>query len=140
MLIHCCRAILRIALLKLTRRPLISPPLPERDFDPANLPSLDFEMFESRSLPKQSSPSPSPSPSPTPDHLKNNHVSVDIPNPLLTEKPTDGTASPVERYLLPKALFPSSLKQPTFLVDSLSSPRDWLAELIHILRPLIYGG
>ncbi|GJJ08803.1 hypothetical protein Clacol_003022 [Clathrus columnatus] len=126
------KAILRIILLKITRRPLVSPPLPERDFDPANLPSLDPEMLQTPLSNKQA---PSSS---APDHLKNNHVNIDIPNPLLTEKPRNGTASPVESYLLPKALSPSSLKEPTCLINSLSSPKDWLAELTYVLRPLIY--
>lgn len=125
---------MRIILLKLTQRPLVSPPLPERDFDPANLPSFDPEMFETQPSAKEHSPSSS-----MPDHLKNNHVGFEAPNPLLTEKPTNGRASPVEHYLLPKALSPSFLKQPTCLINSLSSPRDWIAELTHILRPLIYG-
>jgi len=126
------KAILRLIILRITWRPLVSPPLPERDFDPANLPHLESEL---------SPPTPaisSSSPMLTPDHLKNNHISLDSPNPLLTEMPVNRSVSPVENFLLPKALSPSSLKPPTSLMRPLSTPKDWLSETAYILRPLIY--
>lgn len=74
----------------------------------------------------------------TPEHLKNNHVSLDqslYSNPALLS-----SERPVEEYLLPKALSTSSVKSPTALLQELGSPLEWLAEIIFILRPLIYGG
>lgn len=47
--------------------------------------------------------------------------------------------SPVEDFLLPKALSTASVKAPFALVKPLSSPRDWLVESLYILRPLTYG-
>jgi len=129
------KAILRLILLKITRRPLVSPPIPERDFDPSNLPSLDPEAPSSTLVP---SPSSSPIPLSTPEHLKNNHISLDAPNPLLTHASSSRSTSPVENYLLPRALSPSSVKPPTSLVRPLASAKDWMAEAVHILRPLVY--
>lgn len=128
------RAILRLMILKLTRRPSLSPPLSERDFDPATV--------ESNSV--SSSPTLAPSSQPdspvmTPDHLKNNHISLDCNNSLLNKPASLSSDAPIEEYLLPKALSTSSVKQPTALMRELSSPTDWMAEIVYILRPLIYG-
>jgi len=125
------KAILRLILLKITRRPLISPPLPERDLDPSNLPAPEPEATPSTPSEFVSSPLT------TPDHLKNNHISLDAPNPILSEKP-NGRASPVENFLLQKALSPSSVKPPTNLMRPLVSPTDWISEITYILRPLVY--
>ena len=126
-------ALLRFTLLRITRRPLISPPIPEREFDPAALPELSDTS--SPTLAPSSPPSSLPS---TPDHLRNNHVPLP-PHPLLTAPPPTQSPIPVEDYLLPKALTTSSVRTPTSLVRTLKNPKDWAAEVIHILRPLVYG-
>lgn len=46
---------------------------------------------------------------------------------------------PIEDYLMSKALSSDDLRAPTRLIDGLASPKDWLAELLFIARPLIYG-
>ena len=121
------RASLRLLLLKVTRRPLVSPPIPERDFDPTTLTSA---------FPPTLGPSsPQHSPPVTPDHLRNNVVPLP-PHSLLTPAQSDTSA---EDYLLPKALTTSSVKPSLTLLRSLSGPRDWIAESIYILRPLVYG-
>ncbi|KAK7064259.1 peroxisomal membrane protein PEX16 [Favolaschia claudopus] len=74
--------------------PLLSPPIPEREFDPSTLPA----------------PTDTPSP----------------------------TISSAEDYLLPKALTPSSVKPSHSLLTPLSSYRDWVAEILYIIRPLVY--
>jgi len=113
---------------------LVSPPVPERDFDIASLPPPS-----NSSSPTLAPSSPSVSPPQTPDHLKNNHIPLQ-PHYLLTPPPPPATpASPVDDFLLPKALSTSSVKAPFALVKPLSSPRDWLVESLYILRPLIYG-
>ncbi|KIJ32048.1 hypothetical protein M422DRAFT_185048 [Sphaerobolus stellatus SS14] len=129
------KAVLRLLLLKITRRPLVTPPLPERELDPANLPSLDIESSASAPT-TQPTETPVSGPS-TPEHLKNNHISLDAPNPLLSEKPT-GRSSPIENYLLPKALSPTSVKPPTTLLRPFGTPLDWISEVLYVLRPLIY--
>jgi len=45
----------------------------------------------------------------------------------------------VEDFLLPKALTTISVKPSLSLLKTLSAPQEWLAEIVHILRPLIYG-
>jgi peroxin-16 len=52
--------------------------------------------------------------------------------------PTQSDTS-IEDYLLPKALTTSSVKLSTALVKALTTPQDWLAEVIYIFRPLVYG-
>lgn len=46
---------------------------------------------------------------------------------------------PIEDYLMTKALSTDDLRAPTRLMDILASPRDWLAEVLFIMRPLVYG-
>lgn len=128
------RAILRLLILKLTKRPLLTPALPEREYDPASV-----QMQSGSSSPTLVPSSTSSSPIMTPEHLKNNHVSLDLDNPLLNTPSALNCDTPVEQYLLPKALTTSSVKNPLALMSELSSPTDWLCEFVFILRPLIYG-
>lgn len=128
------RACLRATLLRITRRPLLSPPIPERDFDPASLPPPSSNTSSPTLVPS----SPSWSRPATPEHLKNNHVPLPI-HPLLTQPSASRSDSSVEDYLLSKALTTSSVKEPASLVRALSSPVEWLSEIIYILRPLVYG-
>lgn len=138
--VHCClliriiRTILRLMILKITRRPGISPPLPERDFDPSNVvpPSTS-------STPTLAPSSQSSSPSMSPEHLKNNHLPLEVNNSLLTSPPPLTSDTPVEDYLLPKALSVNSVKSPTSIMRPLTSPSDWLSEVLYIMRPLVYG-
>jgi len=131
------KAGLRLFLLKLTRRPLVSPPIPERDFDPSTLPPTDEPIVPTHA--QDASPSGHlPTPITTPDHLKNNRVPLE-PHPLLSPSAAR-SASAVEDYLLPKALNAASVTPAGSLVKTLSSYRDWAAEVIYILRPLIYAG
>ncbi|KAL1690143.1 peroxisome membrane protein [Schizophyllum commune] len=100
------KAILRFLLLRITRRPILSPPIPEREFDP--------------------------------ESLTNNQVPLP-PHPLLTAPPISRSRNDVEDFLLPKALTPSVVKPPLALVRPFTSPTEWLAEIIYVLRPLIYA-
>ncbi|KAF9568428.1 peroxisomal membrane protein PEX16 [Agrocybe pediades] len=130
LLLEFTKASLRLLILKITRRPLVSPPIPEREFDPTMLASNSTS-----SSPTLAPSSPSLSPSATPDHLRNNLVPLP-PHPLLTSTQADTSA---EDYLLPKALTTSSVKPSTSLIRPFSSIRDWSAEIIYILRPLVYA-
>jgi len=132
-LLEIIKAALRLLLLRITRRPLLSPPIPEREFDPGSLPP-DSEA----SSPTLAASSPPSSPSSTPEHLKNNHIALPL-HPLLTPPPPAHSPVPVEEYLLPKALTTSSVKSPTALLKPLSSPKDWLAEIVYVMRPLVYA-
>jgi peroxin-16 len=79
--------------------------------------------------------SPSLSPPPTPDHLKNNHIPLPL-HPLFSGANTELSA---EDFLLPKAFTLSSVKPALRLVKALSSPLDWISEIIYISRPLVYA-
>ncbi|KXN90064.1 Peroxisomal membrane protein PEX16 [Leucoagaricus sp. SymC.cos] len=138
-IIEVIKAVLRLLILKVTRRPVLSPPLPERDFDPIMLPPSSVE-----SSPTLAPSSPAASLPTTPDHLKNNYLSLP-PHPLLTAPPPPMRSdTAVEDFLLPKALTTSSVKPSLTLLKTLSAPQDWLVEdwlveVIHVLRPLIYA-
>jgi peroxin-16 len=133
-LIECVKTILRLSLLRITRRPLVSPSVPEREFDLAALPPPS-----NTSSPTLVPSSPSSySPPTTPDHLRNNHIPLS-PHHLLIPAPPHKSLSPIDDFLLPKALSPSSVKAPSALMKPLSNPKDWLSEIIYIIRPLIYA-
>ncbi|KAF7306893.1 Peroxisomal membrane protein PEX16 [Mycena indigotica] len=131
-LLEIIKAILRLILLRITRRPLLSPPIPERDFDPESVPQENDASAQSVERSSGSS-----SPPATPAHLKNNRVPLP-PHSLLTTPPPPATESSVEEYLLPKALTTSAVKPSHTLMKTMASPRDWLAEIVYILRPLVY--
>lgn len=124
---------LKFTLLRITRRPLISPPIPERDIDPESLP-----LPSTHSSPTLVPSSLGSSPPSTPEHLRNNHEPLPA-HSLLTAPPPTNQTSVVEDFLLSKALTTSSVKNPTSLVKPLLSPQEWIAESIYIFRPLIYG-
>ncbi|CCL99040.1 uncharacterized protein FIBRA_01049 [Fibroporia radiculosa] len=132
-LLELVKAGLRLFLLRATKRPLLSPPIPEREIDPSSLPPESDTS--SPTLAPSSPPSSLPS---TPEHLKNNHVPLPI-HPLFTPPPPTQSPLAVEDYLLPKALTTMSVKTPTMILHPLSSSKEWLAEVIYILRPLIYA-
>lgn len=125
------KAAMRLFLLNLTRRPLVSPLVPERDIDPTSLPSPDTMQS-----PTQEPTTHLPSPLLTPDHLKNNTVPLE-PHQLLAAS-TRRSETAAEDYLLPKALTTASVKPSVSLIPTLSGPRDWAAEIIYVLRPLVY--
>jgi peroxin-16 len=127
------RAALRILLLKTTKRPLVSPTIPERDFDPTTLPPPS----SATSSPTLAPTSNVPSRLGTPDHLRNNHIPFE-PHPLLLPSSSHSETS-AEEYLAGKALTTASVKPSFSLLRKLSGPRDYLAEIIYILRPLVYG-
>ncbi|KAH9964291.1 peroxisome membrane protein [Russula dissimulans] len=131
-LLEAIKVVLKFVLLRITHRPLMSPPIPERDIDPESLPPPS-----TRSSPTLVSSSLGSSPPGTPEHLRNNHEPLP-PHPLFAAPPPTNKTSAVEDFLLSKALTTSSVKNPTLLVKPLLSPQEWIAESVHILRPLIY--
>jgi peroxin-16 len=134
LLIHFSRMLLRFILLKITTRPLMSPPIPERDIDPASLPTAS-----AHTSPTLAPTSPLSSRPPTPDHLKNNHTPLQPNALMLTPPPPARSDTSVEDYLLPKALTTSSVKPSLLLMKPLSSPLEWLSEFLYIIRPWLYG-
>ncbi|KAI0692789.1 peroxisome membrane protein [Cytidiella melzeri] len=126
------KAVLRLLILRVTRRPVLTTPVPERDFDPAAIPP--GSESSSPTLAPSSPPSSVPS---TPEHLKNNHVPLPT-HTLIMQPPPPTNQDPIEDFLLSKALSPSYVKAPTSLMKTLTSPKDWLGETLYILRPLVY--
>ncbi|PVG03432.1 peroxisome membrane protein [Serendipita vermifera] len=148
------KALLRLSVLVRTRRPLITPPIPERDVDPATLsnfveaheshsptlkpPRVHFETQEEtseedgRTAGRQQ----------LPQHLLNNHVPFNAtgkPHPLLSSlKDAPLTRTVIEDYLLPKALTPALIRSPVSLVHSVTGAAQWTSEILYILRPFIY--
>ncbi|KAJ8702546.1 hypothetical protein PTI98_001253 [Pleurotus ostreatus] len=134
-LLEIIKAALRFILMRVSGKPLVSPPIPERDIDPTSLPSPSSNA----SSPTLAPSSLGPSPLTTPEHLKNNYIPLP-PHPLLTAPPPPTRLdTSVEDYLLPKALTSSCVRPSLSLIRSLSSPKDWLSESIYVLRPLIYA-
>lgn len=58
---------------------------------------------------------------------------------MLTPPPPGRADTSVEDYLLPKVLTTTSVRPSLQLVKPLASIQDWIAEVMYILRPLIYG-
>ncbi|KAF9237324.1 peroxisomal membrane protein PEX16 [Melanogaster broomeanus] len=133
LLVEAIKVILRFMLLRITRRPLLSPPIPERDIDLNSFPPSSIH-----SSPTLVPTTPSSSPPSTPDHLRNNRVPLHPSSIMLTPPPPGRCDTSVEDYLLPKALTTSSVRPSLQLVKSLMSVQDWVAEAVYILRPLVY--
>lgn len=125
---HTSRSTLRMLLLRITHRPVVTPPTPERDIEPSQLRASSNQA--SATMPQTSEQGPSS----IPKHLQNNHVPLS-PHPILLPE----SRVTAEEFLLPKALTPDSVRPPISLIRPLSGPRDWLSETIYILRPLVYG-
>lgn len=131
-----CRASLKLILLRITRRPVLSPPIPEREIDPATLAEMET------SKPKRAVPSGTTLDDAPPAHLKNNKVHNQLPSPESSPRLSATPLPPqqmVEEFLLPKALTPLDVKPPQNLLRPLTGAKEWLSEMIFLLRPLIYG-
>ncbi|KAL7274496.1 hypothetical protein RUND412_002600 [Rhizina undulata] len=112
-LLEAMKAICRLLLLRLTNsRPLLTPPLPEREVDPATLEeSLD------------------PS-TPPPETWKMPRTGLSLPSlPATTQIP---------QYLLTKVLTAEDVKPPSQLLHRIRGT-GYFAEVLYILRPLIYA-
>ena len=128
------------------------PKLPPRMLIPPHSPHSPYRSPGPSSTPAPARPAPSPSTPPsaapssppssipsTPEHLRNNHIPLLPTHPLIVQPPPHADHAPVEEFLLSKALSPNTVKFPTSLLRRLNSPKDWLGEVLYILRPLIYG-
>lgn len=120
------KAICRLLLLRLTNlRPLLSPPLPERDVDPRTLeePSSAEEEFES-------DPSERPS-------ERSDDGSWTMPRTGLS-LPSLPDSSDISSYLLSKVLTADDIKPPKALLRPVNGKGE-LAEILYIIRPVIYA-
>ncbi|KAF8320256.1 peroxisome membrane protein [Clavulina sp. PMI_390] len=122
------KAFLRLIILRATRRPVVEPSLPDRDSDhPSSVETKPRPIIAQNANPH------------TPDHIKNNHGFFP-PSPISAPNPMLSTTRPIsiDEYLLTKALTPSSACPPTNLLVSLTTPKEWLSEILHIIRPFVY--
>jgi peroxin-16 len=136
------RVICRFGLLSLTKaRPLVSPPLPGREIDPqaleelANTPHTFQADMPSPSLSSQSSISED-----DPNHP------YTLPRTGLTLPSLSSTASPspfaggdgITSYLVSRVLTVEDIKPAAQLLPRLNG-LSWYAEVLYILRPLLYA-
>lgn len=111
------KAFCRLVMLHLTdKRPLLTPPLPERELENLVTPPSSAES------------SPPDSPPPEPLMYKMPRTGFNLPN-----LPTN-----ISHYLLSKVLTPDDLKPPPALLPLLHGSA-YLGEILYILRPIIYA-
>lgn len=120
------KAICRLLLLRLTKsRPLLSPPLPQREIDPSRL-----EQSENRESVDQDEVASTPSD-------RSDDAKWTMPRTGLS-LPSLPDSSDISNYLLSKVLTADDIKAPKTLLHRVSGKGE-VAELLYILRPVIYA-
>lgn len=124
-LLEVIKAVCRLLLLRLTNsRPLVSPPLPEREVDPSKL--------EESSREPSVADSASSAPDSTDDESQWTMPRTGLSLPSLPD------SSDISSYLLSKVLTADDIKPPKALLHRVSG-RGELAEVMYILRPVVYA-
>ncbi|KAF1353396.1 peroxisomal membrane protein pex16 [Delphinella strobiligena] len=119
-LLESMKAMCRLLLLRLTNsRPLLSPPLPEREVDPSTIDESQADGMES------------------PPSERSDEAQWTMPRTGLT-LPTLPSSSDISNYLLSKVLTADDIKPPKALLHRVSGMGE-LAEVLYILRPVIYA-
>lgn len=122
-LLEFVKAICRLVLLRITgSRPLLSPPLPQREVDPSTLDPQKDAPLEAEAQAEDAVSSDG---------------SWSMPRTGLS-LPTLPSANHISSYLLTKVLTADAIKSPQTLLHSIRG-RGELAEIVHILRPVIYA-
>jgi peroxin-16 len=123
-IIEIIKAACRLMLMHLTKsRPLVSPPLPEREVDPRSLePGSDHSDWNGMDQPESEGSS---------------DMSWTMPRTGLS-LPSLPDASDVSNYLISKVLTPDDVKPPVALLHRVTG-QGQLAEILYILRPVIYA-
>ncbi|ORY78615.1 peroxisome membrane protein [Protomyces lactucae-debilis] len=123
LLIETAKVFCRILLLQETGgRMLVFPHVPDREIDPAALEaSLDLQAFEEE---KRAGEHPDPK-------RLDRSTAEQLLDPFKTQEA-------VTAYLLTKTLYPRDLLPPSALMTQLS-PAGKIAEVLYILRPLVYA-
>ncbi|KAF2085740.1 peroxisomal membrane protein-like protein pex16 [Saccharata proteae CBS 121410] len=125
-LLEAIKAICRLLLLRLTNsRPLLSPPLPEREFDPS---MIEESTNSSASVLDETESPPSE---------KSDDANWTMPRTGLS-MPSLPDASDISSYLLSKVLTADDIKPPKALLHRVSGKGE-LAECLYIIRPVIYA-
>ncbi|EAL88469.1 peroxisomal membrane protein PEX16 [Aspergillus fumigatus Af293] len=121
-LIEIIKATCRLLLLRLTNsRPLVSPPLPEREVDPR---STEEEASDWNGMQ-------------TPVSERSADLSWTMPRTGLS-LPSLPDANDISNFLISKVLTADDIKPPKSLLHRVSG-QGQLAEVLHILRPVIYA-
>jgi peroxin-16 len=116
------KAVCKLCLLKITNsRPLVTPPLPEREVIPEHTAQEEDEVFDEGlpdMLPKEVR------------EYKMKRTGLSLPT---LPNPTD-----ISSYLLSKVLTADDIKAPNTLLNKVNGPAQ-LAEWLHIIQPVIYA-
>ena len=124
------KAMCRLLLLRLTNsRPLLSPPLPEREVDPSSLEESASQT--SQSLLDGEEPLPSEV-----LHTSSDDARWTMPRTGLS-LPTLPDSSDISSYLLSKVMTADDVKPPKALLHRVTGKGE-LAEILYILRPVLY--
>ncbi|KAI9619712.1 hypothetical protein H4Q26_014094 [Puccinia striiformis f. sp. tritici PST-130] len=126
LMLELIKALLRLKLVDLTSRMLVNPSLPERSVDPATL-----EAHQSRNA--STTTSTANDPWSTQSSYSNNLLTSPSPTP---SPPPNPLGSPQNDQLI--ALTLEEVLKPLDLVRKSRTNKDKLAEIIWILRPVIY--
>lgn len=130
-LIEAIKAFCRLVLLRLTNsRPLVSPPLPERETDPRPAEAEDVDE-------EQPNGTIESTPTPTPSEGSSADLSWTMPRTGLS-LPNLPDADDISNYLISKVLTADDIKPPKSLLHRVSGTGQ-LAEVLYILRPLLYA-
>lgn len=122
MLLEFVKAVCRILLLRLTNsRPLLSPPLPQREVDPSTLEDKDVPLDGMISPPSE----------------RSEETNWTMPRTGLS-LPTLPSSSDISTYLLSKVLTADDIKPPKALLHRVTGKGE-MAELLYIIRPVIYA-
>lgn len=128
-LLEVIKAICRVLLLRLTNsRPLLSPPLPEREVDPRKLEESARDPASSDGLETP----PSERSSNASDDAKWTMPRTGLALPSLPD------ASDISSYLISKVLTADDVKPPKALLHRVTGKGE-IAELLYIIRPVIYA-
>ncbi|KAF9732135.1 hypothetical protein PMIN02_000254 [Paraphaeosphaeria minitans] len=122
-LLEVVKAVCRLLLLRLTNsRPLVSPPLPQREVDPITLEDSSASMNGMDTPPTEQ------------ESATENWT---MPRTGLS-MPTLPDASDISSYLLSKVLTADDIKPPKALLHRVSGKGE-VAEVLYILRPVVYA-
>ncbi|KAF7719211.1 Peroxisome biogenesis factor 16 [Penicillium ucsense] len=119
------KAICRLLLLRLTNsRPLVSPPLPEREVDPRSTQVVEEEQSGWNGMD-------------TPTGERSTDISWTMPRTGLS-MPSLPDVNDVSNYLISKVLTADDIKPPKALLHRVTG-QGQLAEVMYILRPVVYA-
>lgn len=136
-LLEIVKAICRLLLLRLTNsRPLLSPPLPEREVDPSKLEDSNKENAKDPFDLSQDG-AESPRPASELSTTSSNDAKWTMPRTGLS-LPSLPDASDISNYLLSKVLTADDIKPPKTLLHRVSGKGE-IAEMLYIIRPVIYA-